>query len=221
MSVRTSAHLHSRTSGGTLTHAPPLGHQQDPAPRLRPHRDRPGRRVRLLGRPGLQGAARGGLRDRPRQLEPGHDHDRSGVRHRHLHRAAHPRLGRARDREGAPRRAAADARRRHRAQPRPPAARVRHARALRRRADRRELRRHHARRGPAALPRDDGARRPPGAAQHGRAQHGRRRARARVRRAAGDLPAGLHDGRRRRRHRLQRDRVPRAGGGGPGRQPDR
>ena len=36
-------------------------HPQDPDPRLRPDRDRAGRRVRLLGRPGLQGAARRGL----------------------------------------------------------------------------------------------------------------------------------------------------------------
>ena len=45
-----------------------------------PDRDRPGGRVRLLRRAGLQGAARGGLRGRPRQLEPGDDHDRPGVR---------------------------------------------------------------------------------------------------------------------------------------------
>ena len=40
--------------------------QQDPRARLRADRDRPGRRVRLLGRAGVQGAARGGLRGRPR-----------------------------------------------------------------------------------------------------------------------------------------------------------
>ena len=44
--------------------------------RQRPDRDRPGLRVRLLGRAGAQGAARGGLPHRPRQLQPGHDHDR-------------------------------------------------------------------------------------------------------------------------------------------------
>ena len=37
---------------------------------------------------GLQGAARGGLRGRARQLEPGDDHDRPGVRRPHLRRAA-------------------------------------------------------------------------------------------------------------------------------------
>ena len=70
--------------------------QQDPDPRLGPDRDRPGRRVRLLRRAGLQGAARGGLRGRARQLEPGDDHDRPGVRRRDLRRAAAARPGRAR-----------------------------------------------------------------------------------------------------------------------------
>ena len=57
-------------------------------PRLRPDRHRPGGRVRLLRRAGLQGAARGGLRGRARQLQPGDDHDRPGVRRRDLRRAA-------------------------------------------------------------------------------------------------------------------------------------
>ena len=53
-----------------------------------PDRDRPGLRVRLLGHPGVPGAARRGLPRRPRQLEPGDDHDRPRVRRRHLRRAA-------------------------------------------------------------------------------------------------------------------------------------
>ena len=53
-----------------------------------PDRHRPGRRVRLLRRAGLQGPARGGLRGRPGQLQPGDDHDRPGVRRRDLRRAA-------------------------------------------------------------------------------------------------------------------------------------
>ena len=61
---------------------------QDPRARLRPDRDRPGRRVRLLRRAGLQGPARGGLRGRARELQPGDDHDRPGVRDRDLRRAA-------------------------------------------------------------------------------------------------------------------------------------
>ena len=60
--------------------AAPRRPPQDPDPRLRADRDRPGRRVRLLRRAGLQGAARGGLRGRARQLQPGDDHDRPGVR---------------------------------------------------------------------------------------------------------------------------------------------
>ena len=70
------------------SHAAPRRHPQDPDPRLRPDRHRPGRRVRLLRRAGLQGAARGGLRGRARQLQPGDDHDRPGVRRRDVRRAA-------------------------------------------------------------------------------------------------------------------------------------
>ena len=36
--------------------------------------------IRLLRHPGVQGPARGGLRGRPGQLQPGHDHDRPGDR---------------------------------------------------------------------------------------------------------------------------------------------
>ena len=48
------------------------------------------------GVPGLQGAARGGLRGRAGQLEPGDDHDRPRVRRRHLRRAAAARRRRRR-----------------------------------------------------------------------------------------------------------------------------
>ncbi len=49
-----------------------------------------------------------GLRGRPRELQPGDDHDRPGVRRRDLRRAAHP-VGRRPDhREGAARRPPAD-----------------------------------------------------------------------------------------------------------------
>ena len=155
---------------------------QDPRPRLRPDRDRPGRRVRLLGRAGLQGAARGGLRGRARQLQPGDDHDRPGVRDRDLRRAAAARPGAPGDRARAARRAAADARRPDRAQPRQGAARGRHARGVRRRADRRELRRDLPRRGPRAVRRHDAGRRPAHRAQHDRHRL-RRGARARSRRS--------------------------------------
>ena len=69
------------------------------------------------------------------------------------------------DRARAPGRAAADARRPDRAQPRQGAARRRHARGVRRRADRRELRRDPPRRGPRALRRHHAVGRP----AHGRA----------------------------------------------------
>ena len=142
--------------------AAPRRHPADHDPRLGADRDRPGGRVRLLRAPGLQGARRGGLRGRARQLEPGDDHDRPGVRDRDLHRAA---AARARSRRSS--RASAPTRccRRSAARPRstsPGAARGRHARALRRRADRRRLRRDRARRGPRPLPRDDA--RPPACA---------------------------------------------------------
>ena len=121
--------------------AAPRRHREDPPDRLRADRDRPGRRVRLLRRAGLQGAARGGLRSRPRQLQPGDDHDRPRVRHRDLHRAAAARAGDQDHRKGAPRRAAADARRPDRAEPGDDAARGRHPGAARGRADRRRRRR--------------------------------------------------------------------------------
>ncbi len=138
---------------------------QDPAPRLRADRHRPGRRVRLLRRAGVQGPAGGGLRGRARQLQPGDDHDRPGVRRRDLHRAAAARPRRPDHRERAPRRAAADARRPDRAEPRQGAARGRHAREVRRRADRRRLRRDRPRRGPRPVPPDDGSGGPEDAAQ--------------------------------------------------------
>ncbi len=69
-----------------------------------------------------------------------------------------PGPGRADHRQGAPRRAAAHARRPDRAEPRPHAARGRHAGALRRGADRRQLRRDRPRRGPRPVPPDDGGR---------------------------------------------------------------
>ena len=56
--------------------------------RLGPDRHRPGVRVRLLRHAGVPGAARGGLPGHPRQLQPGDDHDRPGLRRPHLRRAA-------------------------------------------------------------------------------------------------------------------------------------
>ena len=52
-------------------------------------------RVRLLGHPGHQGAARGGRGGGPAQQQPGHGDDRPGVRPPHLHRAHHRRGRRA------------------------------------------------------------------------------------------------------------------------------
>ena len=67
-------------------------HRPQPRPghRLGADRHRAGLRVRLLGHPGLPGAARRGPAGQPDQLEPGDDHDRPGVRRQHLRRADHP-----------------------------------------------------------------------------------------------------------------------------------
>ena len=157
--------------------------REDPADRLGADRDRAGGRVRLLRRPGLQGAAGGGLRGRAGQLEPGDDHDRPGVRRPHLHRAAAARSGGQGDRARATGRAAADARRPDRPQPRQGAARRRHARALRRRADRRRLRGDPSRRGPRGLPHDDGGGRAAGPVLDDRRVDPAGGAGARVRRA--------------------------------------
>ena len=118
-----------------------------------------------------------------------------------------PETGAPGDRARAPRRAAADARRPDRAQPRQGAARGRHARRVRRRADRRDLRGDLPRRGPRGVRRDDAGGRPAHRAQHDRHRPaaGARRA-ARVRPAA-DHPPGVHARRPRRRHRPHRDRV--------------
>ena len=92
--------LASVSSTSSSRRSPPMPRrddlEQDPRARLRPDRDRPGRRVRLLRRAGLQGPARGGLRGRARELQPGDDHDRPGVRDGDLRRAAAARPGRAR-----------------------------------------------------------------------------------------------------------------------------
>ena len=96
----------------------------------------------------LQG---GGPAGHPGELQPGHDHDRPGVRRRHLRRADHARVRREGHREGAPRRAAADPGRPDRAERGDRAARERRAGEVRRRADRRHHRRDPARREPRVV----------------------------------------------------------------------
>ena len=121
---------------------------QRPRHRLRPDRHRPGLRVRLLRHPGLPRAARGGHPGHPRQLQPGDDHDRPGVRRRHLRRADHPGDRREDHRQGAPGRRPRDPRRPDRAQLRDRPARARRPREVRLPAHRRQRRGHPARRGP-------------------------------------------------------------------------
>ena len=133
-------------------HAKSHRHQKHPDHRRRPDRHRPGLRVRLFRRAGLQGAARGGLPGHPGQLQSGHHHDRPGDGRRHLHRAGQLAHGGAHHREGTARRAAADHGRpdgaQHRARP---GARGR-AGEVRRRADRRLARSHRHGRGPREVP---------------------------------------------------------------------
>ena len=140
-------------------------HQIHPDHRRRPDRHRPGLRVRLFRHPGLQGAEGRGLPDRPGQLQSGDDHDRSGSRRRHLHRADHAGDRRQDHREGAARTRCC----------RPWAGRPRSTRALslqqdgrarqvRRRDDRRHRRGHRQGRGPRAVPRGDEEDRPRDAA---------------------------------------------------------
>ncbi len=81
---------------------------EHPDHRRRPDRHRPGLRVRLLRRAGLQGAARGGLPGHPGELQPRDDHDRPRDGRRGLHRADQLAHGRPDHREGEAGRAAAD-----------------------------------------------------------------------------------------------------------------
>ena len=161
--------------GASPPDAAPRRPRDDPAHRQRADHHRPGLRVRLLGHPGVPRAARRGLPRRARQLEPGDDHDRSRVRRRDLRRAARRADARAHHREGTARRAAADARRPDRPQPRGRAARGRRARRVRRRDDRRERRSDPHRRGPPAVQARDDRDRPPRPAV-GHRVHGRRSA---------------------------------------------
>ena len=132
-------------------------HQVDPGDRRRPDRDRAGLRVRLLRHPGGQGAQGRGLPGDPGQLQPGHDHDRSGPGGCDLRRAGRARDRRQGDRARAPGRLPADHGRSDRAQRGAGARRGRHVRALWRGADRRLARGDRQGRGSPAVPRGDAA----------------------------------------------------------------
>ena len=149
--------------------------REHPRHRIRPDRHRAGLRVRLLRHPGLPGAAPGGLPGRPRQLQPGHDHDRPRAGRRHLHRAARPRHPHPGHREGAARRPAPDAGRPDGPQPGDAGRRGRGARPVRRGADRRRRRGHPHRRGPAPLQGRHDRDRPVGARSRASPTRSRRR----------------------------------------------
>ena len=195
----------------TVDHAQAHRHQEHPGHRRRPDRHRPGLRVRLFRRAGLQGAEGRGLPRRPGQFQPGDDHDRSGPGRRHLYRADHAGHGRPRSsRRSGPTPCC-----------RPWAARPRSTRRWRctataalqevqGRADRRQRRGDRQGRGPPAVPRGHDQDRPGMPEERGRAQSRGGDRRARPCRPAGDHPPVLHPGRHRRRHRLQPRRIFRA-----------
>ena len=119
-------------------HAQTHRHPYHPDHRRGAHRHRPGLRVRLFRRPGLQGAERRRLSGGAGQFEPRHHHDRSGHGGRHLYRADHAGIRREDHRERAARtRSLPDHGRADRAQHRARAAQIGRAGEVRRRADRR------------------------------------------------------------------------------------
>ena len=117
-------------------------------------------RIRLFGRAGDQGAEVRGLPGHPGELEPRHDHDRSGAGGRNLHRADHAGDGRHHHREGKARRAAADHGWPDGAQLRAEAGADGRAQGARRRDDRRQGRSDREGRRPQEIPRGDGQDRP-------------------------------------------------------------
>ena len=117
-------------------------HLHHPDHRRRPHRDRPGLRIRLFRHPGGEGAEGRGLPGRPGQFQSGDDHDRPGTGRCHLYRADHAGNRRQDHRKRTPRHsrrlcAAADHGRPDRAELRAVAPPSGHTRQVRRRNDRR------------------------------------------------------------------------------------
>ena len=201
-------------------HAEAHGHPIHPHHRRGAHRHRAGLRVRLFGHPGLQGAEGRGLSYRPRQLQPGHHHDRSGAGGRDLHRAHNARGRRQDHRAGASRCPAAHHGRADRAQYGARPRQAGRARQVRRRDDRRQGAGHRHGRRSAAVPRGDDKNRP---------RHAQIGARSQPRRGAGGPgargPAGHHSAlvyarRHRRRRRLQPGGVRRDRRAGPRRLAD-
>ncbi len=77
----------TQATKGNLSSASAYRHPEDSAHRFRSDRDWSGLRVRLLRDAGLQGLARGGVRGRAGEFEPGDDHDRPRHRRPDLYRA--------------------------------------------------------------------------------------------------------------------------------------
>ena len=181
----------------------------DPDHRLRPDRHRPGLRVRLLGHPGLPGAARGGLPGHPGQLQPGDDHDRPRLRRRA------PTSSRSRSRSSPGSSSASGPTRCCRRSAARPALNLGHG-AVRARAslgvpgrrdDRRQRRGHRHGRGPRAVQAGDGRDRPRRARSAASPTRWTRPMAVVERdRPAGHHPPGVHPRRAGHRHRRRRRR---------------
>ena len=148
------------------------------------------------GNPGLSGVACRGLPGRPRQLQPGHDHDRPCGGGPDLCRAARPRRAARRRRTRAARRPAAHHGRTDGPQPGLRPLRARRPRRVRRGADRRQRQGHRHRRGPRPVQDGHGGDRPRGAVVGLRHPSRRGHGAGRAHRLPAHDPAQLHPGRR-------------------------
>ena len=207
---------HPHSASRSVLHAPgrlnaaPRRHQQDPADRLRADRHRSGLRVRLLGHAGREGADRARLRGRPRQLEPGDDHDGSGARASDLRRAARARdARRPSSSASAPTRSCRRSAARRRSTSRSRCTSAACSRSYGVELHRRAGRRHPQGRGSPALQGGDDEASASSRPRSGYA-HSRRRGARRSSKTTGypgDPAAELHDGRRGRRHRRRPERA--------------
>src|SRR5438094_474667 len=206
-----AGHLDRLRTGGRVANAEADGHPEDHDHRLGADRHRPGLRVRLLGHPGLPGAARGRLRGRAREQQPGDHHDGPGDGGADVRRAAHAGVRGEDHRARAAAGAAAHPRRPDGAEPGRRPRRGRHPRPLRGRADRRQDPRHPQGGRPRAV-QARGGRHRPHPAPLGLRPHDRRGQEHRAHHGlSGDHPALVHA---RRHRRLDRVQPGGAGGGG-------
>ncbi len=185
-----------------LSHAQAHRHCLHHDHRRRPDRHRPGVRVRLLRRPGLQGPQGRGLSRHPGELQPRHHHDRPRPGRRHLYRADYPGDRRKDHRPGKARRPAAHHGRSDGAEHGHAACPQRRAATPQCRTHRRPCRGDRPRRRPSEIPRRHGGDRHRIALLRHRPHDGRSPRSTGDNRAARGHPPILHTRRHRRRHRL-------------------